>query len=809
MFVKLFERKLVGNRKGAGSGLVPHINGLRIFLNGLLSASLILEKFGGARKTLAIVSEIYRNQGLGEVIKAGKRQFREVSFSERECSSASESPLFSMFDPASIQGFGVPVEAHSQLFIPLSCLYRDSIGDGGECEVSIFVHAYYPELLNELLGKLIPLHSWERLIITTDSLGKNDEINLILNKFEIKRYVVKVVPNIGRDIAPRIISCRAELLKCDLALFLHTKKSPHIAGGEGWRDYLWRSTAGSADLRENIRSIFVKNSDLGMLAPHHWPELTRFQPVNWGGNFESGQELVAKAGGELFVTTPLDFPSGSMFWIRPQALRKLLEQDLQTVDFGPELGQVDGTLAHAIERSFFYLSELAGFHWMKYSLEENIVSYLTPGLQHSAMNLLYNETDIGLVSAKYPESRKIPFKTVRCSSVRLNLLLPTLRKVYVFGGIKTAVTLFATLVERVQCAIPDVSVRVILTDDEYSGENINFLSEKEIFGNLHISNVEFVAVNDRSSMKYSALPLHSQDHFFVSAWWNARHAQFFQRAQHGIFGKAGCLFYLVQDYEPGFYSWSTKSTLAEETYCDEYLTLHIINDRFLADHFVSYDFKNVICLEYGINDSLLGGFRVCGSNRDNVLIFYGRPSVERNCFELVVDAIVQWAVTAPYDFSRWRVLSVGELYESERLPGILRNKVEILGKLSISEYAELLMMAKVGVSLMQSPHPSYPPQEMATAGMRVVTNNWCSKNWGDRLGSYYPVSLGVNAVANGIIRAVSDDWANAPAPVFDCIRKQSEVNAGTAAVCAEFLIKNIESALNNAQAVDLTGDSPG
>lgn len=46
-----------------------------------------------------------------------------------------------------------------------------------------------------------------------------------------------------------------------------------------------------------------------------------------------------------------------MFWCRTDALRKLLELDLQFSDFDDEAGQIDGTLAHAMERAFLYAVE--------------------------------------------------------------------------------------------------------------------------------------------------------------------------------------------------------------------------------------------------------------------------------------------------------------------------------------------------------------------------------------------------------------------------------------------------------------------
>jgi hypothetical protein len=54
--------------------------------------------------------------------------------------------------------------------------------------------------------------------------------------------------------------------------------------------------------------------------------------------------------------------------------------------------------------------------------------------------------------------------------------------------------------------------------------------------------------------------------------------------------------------------------------------------------------------------------------------------------------------------------------------------VRSAGKLQLEKYAELLQTTAVGLSLMASPHPSYPPLEMAHFGVLTITNGYANKD---------------------------------------------------------------------------------
>ena len=66
------------------------------------------------------------------------------------------------------------------------------------------------------------------------------------------------------------------------------------------------------------------------------------------------------------------FPAGSMYWCRLQALRPLLDVQLSEAEFEDETGQVDGTLAHAIERIVIGAVQAAGYRAQPWPTQQQL-----------------------------------------------------------------------------------------------------------------------------------------------------------------------------------------------------------------------------------------------------------------------------------------------------------------------------------------------------------------------------------------------------------------------------------------------------
>ena len=70
----------------------------------------------------------------------------------------------------------------------------------------------------------------------------------------------------------------------------------------------------------------------------------------------------------------------------------------------------------------------------------------------------------------------------------------------------------------------------------------------------------------------------------------------------------------------------------------------------------------------------------------------------------------------------YEVISVGEKHADIELSA--GYQIQSLGPLTYNDYAKVLKGAHIGISLMLSPHPSYPPLEMLNMGLITITNDF-------------------------------------------------------------------------------------
>jgi lipopolysaccharide biosynthesis protein len=219
----------------------------------------------------------------------------------------------------------------------------------------VIIHAWYMDELDEILRSLQAAALPWRLVVTT-SEEKREEVSRRLARSDMPWEIV-VCGNRGRDLLP-FIKVADRLLDegVEVVLKLHTKRSSHRADGAQWlRQLLERLVE---DSRANsILEAFKERPNLGMVGPEgHMLSVGQHS----GANADALDYLVGRTGLPKLRHSD-KFVAGSMFWIRLRALRPLLDAHLADSEFDIEAGQIDGTLAHAVERVIGACVETSGF----------------------------------------------------------------------------------------------------------------------------------------------------------------------------------------------------------------------------------------------------------------------------------------------------------------------------------------------------------------------------------------------------------------------------------------------------------------
>lgn len=217
--------------------------------------------------------------------------------------------------------------------------------------IGVHVHLFYADLLSELCQYL--KHIPERFDLYFSCREDADEARIRKAASRIPhvgKVVVRKGPNRGRDIAPFYVLFGQELSQYELLLHVHTKKSLYT--GEEKKE--WRQWALDGVLKDErtVKKILgylrAAHPDAGLVFGEMTPMLP-LMALHWLYNSGRGKEIL----GQLhlrFEDHMFFYPVGSFFWAKTNAIRPLFDLGLTYESFDEENGQVDGTLAHALER---------------------------------------------------------------------------------------------------------------------------------------------------------------------------------------------------------------------------------------------------------------------------------------------------------------------------------------------------------------------------------------------------------------------------------------------------------------------------
>ncbi len=224
------------------------------------------------------------------------------------------------------------------------------------CEAAAMLHLHYPDLIEVFAVRLRSVRPVLDVAITFSELWTERELERLASAFPEAR--LDPVPNIGRDVAPFLGALRrAKDAGYGLFCKLHSKRSLHTADGDLWREQLVGPLTAPAAAQAALEA-FESRPQLGLLAT----DASRMRLGEPGVMFNNLAHVTALAGRLGFTfDDQTSFPAGTMFWGRIAAFERLMALGPGELTFEPELGRIDGTLAHALERSMAAIAVASGF----------------------------------------------------------------------------------------------------------------------------------------------------------------------------------------------------------------------------------------------------------------------------------------------------------------------------------------------------------------------------------------------------------------------------------------------------------------
>lgn len=295
---------------------------------------------------------------------------------------------------------------------------------------------------------------------------------------------------------------------------------------------------------------------------------------------------------------------------------------------------------------------------------------------------------------------------------RINLVTDTIDSKSLLGGVATALIVATEFASRY-----NYELRIITRNSEVNP--LNYVNILRVCGVTGANKVTFYSDAERHEREIDfKLEVGPNDVFFATSWWSAK------AINETIMNKR--FFYIIQEVETFFYNFGSEHLLCSQMMNQNNID-YIINSKYLYDYFIATN-KNIVengCyFEPAFPDNL---YSCKGFEKKNhyKLFFYARPNNPRNLYTFGVEMLDKAVSTGILDTNHWDIYCVGQ--NTPEITFCNGYKSKNLGQLSWTEYAEFLADVDLGLCLMYTPHPSYPPYDVACSGGVVLSNKMLNK----------------------------------------------------------------------------------
>ncbi len=356
---------------------------------------------------------------------------------------------------------------------------------------------------------------------------------------------------------------------------------------------------------------------------------------------------------------------------------------------------------------------------------------------------------------------------------RITIVTDSINAGSLYGGVGTALILAALLAQRLGAGL-----RLVTRTEPPDAANI--AAVLAVHGIAWDGNVELLHAPPGPGGR--DVPVGPRDLFLTTSWWTTWATR---RAVN-----PARIAYLLQEDERGFYPLGDDHLRCTETLSDPGL-LYIVNSGLLMRHLQADGLApGGVAFEPAFPAAAYHReLRPAGSPRG--FFFYARPHNPRNLYWRGLEAVGAAIEEGVLDPAAWDFHFVGKAAQDMRLPGGVRPR--LVHNLPWADYAGLVRRMDLGLSLMDTPHPSYPPLDLAASGAVVVTNRFGAKTslegYSRNILTAEPTVAGLvdglrravalamdeparaaNYAGNGLLR----DWNVAFAPVLDRLAHRSQ-----------------------------------
>lgn len=228
-------------------------------------------------------------------------------------------------------------------------------------------HIHYPEYVQRFCNLLDKFPEAVSFVVTTDDV----EILNSLTQKNLANLEVHLCENRGRNFGPLLVELSEKIKNYEYVLHLHSKKSLHSSRkfAKRWADLHWQLLGEDQNLFRRLMKLMESDKSLSISYPLA-TSIVRPGSFNWFEN-ESEAKVWFSNNHLEFVTDPLPYPAGGMFLSRVEHFELLWSQNWKYEDFPEELGQIDGTTQHMLERLFGALPISLGHNHLVYLPSED------------------------------------------------------------------------------------------------------------------------------------------------------------------------------------------------------------------------------------------------------------------------------------------------------------------------------------------------------------------------------------------------------------------------------------------------------